>query len=125
MKFSRLIVVEAMQFTYENREEFLEWATRVFGVSSRPMFLLNDAEEVVEGHVWLGRRGDDRDTKISLNHWAVEGHYGAMSIPDDQFHDVYQAVEQAEENSLDWYSRNDYATFTEPFVGIQLPGGNT
>lgn len=92
MRFSRTIIVEAMQFTYENRDEFFEWAQRVFGVSGH-RFVINDAGAVLEGHVWLGRRGDDRDAKVQLGNWAVEGHYGAMSIPDDQFHLVYQAVQ--------------------------------
>lgn len=93
MKFSRTIIVEAMQFTYENRDEFFEWAQRHFGVSGHRFVINDDTGEVLEGHVWLGRRGDDRDTKVQLGHWAVEGTFGAVSIPDDQFHLVYQAVQ--------------------------------
>ena len=82
----------AMKFTYENRDEFFEWAQRVFGVSGH-RFVINDAGVVLEGHVWLGRGGDDRDTRVHLNEWVVASGWGARSMSESSFQQFYETVQ--------------------------------
>jgi hypothetical protein len=82
---------EAMQFTSENRDAFLAWADRRFGVSGHT-FRLDGHGVVQEGFVWLGRTGTDRDTKISLNEWCVSGSFFPHVMNEERFRQHYVRV---------------------------------
>lgn len=83
---------EAMQFTYENREAFVAWADRRFGVSSQPMFAWDDDGRVVDGHLWIGRTGTDRDTRVLLKEWCVSGAFFPHVMDEKRFREHYVRV---------------------------------
>lgn len=82
----------AMQFRADNAKAFLDWAQQAFGVSSTPMYMWDDDEQIVDGHVWLGRRSDDRDTRVLLNEWVVSTSWGPRTMSDAHFHEIYREV---------------------------------
>lgn len=84
--------LEAMQFTYENREEFIDWASPRFGVSSQPLYTKDRDGNVTGGFVWLGRRGDATDTRIELGAWVVSDYWGVGSFTPEQFENWYVRV---------------------------------
>ena len=81
---------EAMQFHPNNTKAFLGWAQKSFGVSSTPMYVLDDDNNVVDGHVWLGRRSDDRDTRVHLFEWVVSTSWGPRSMSEVTFLERYK-----------------------------------
>lgn len=85
-----------MQFRYENREEFKQWAAPRFGLSSNGMYMFDDDGNVIDGFIWLGRRGDDRDLKLSLNEWIVDGPAGPRRLTTERFNKLYIEVSESE-----------------------------
>jgi hypothetical protein len=83
---------QAMQFRADNASEFLNWADKTFGISSSPMYAWDDDNNIVDGHVWLGRRGDDRDTRVMLNEWVVQGALGPLTYSAERFEEHYEEV---------------------------------
>lgn len=89
--------LQAMQFTYENREEFKDWAAKRFGLSSNGQFMFDDDGNVRDGFIWIGRRGDDHDLKATLGDWIVDSTTGgnlvnARRYSDEQFHRLFEEM---------------------------------
>lgn len=80
----------AMQFRNDNAKAFLAWADKAFRVSSTPTYVWDDDGKIVDGHVWLGRRGDDSDTRVYLNGWVVSTSWGPRCMSEITFNQQYK-----------------------------------
>lgn len=79
---------EAMQLTHGNVKEFCAWVAKH---GQGPSSYVGPNPVNLE-HIWVGRTGTDRDTRVHTGDWCVMSSHGPYAMSETSFNQHYVRV---------------------------------